>query len=430
MPRSRLGFNVATEHAGSNRQAVVDAQIALQSPFCLVLDDYKDGKWFFTKQIQARSPVTEVIHRRYWAVDPHNPKAGGWDGSLHRAPGITADNILNTLQGEQKRGGVKVIEQIYCEPSVHITTEDPQGNELKRMLKLIVDCIKGAAARGMRVAVDIGQPVTWKQAEFDAGFYDELIFTLAAYPENFLSIHEYQLGDLWYGCNAADMALLRFNSPRDAATLLAMPNDALKRYYVAKSAEAHLGRVEMFAQRCRKIGAPIPKMVYTEIGWDRTRIAEQETVNGINGREAMGYPTLAHYWHVRYPQWSQAQAACEQLKWLDRSMPDYVVGACIYGYDTSFEDGQYHIEDQALETLLIAYNAQQRATPTPTQPTPVPAPNPPPVEPLPQEPHAWQKFLTEAERSVYSRAKAGDLSLIESTMLKMGALLDEAYNGK
>lgn len=50
--------------------------------------------------------------------------------------------------------------------------------------------------------------------------------------------------------------------------------------------------------------------------------------------------------------------------------------------------------------------------------------------PKPTEPHAWQKFLTEAERSVYSRAKAGDLSLIESTMLKMGALLDEAYKGK
>jgi hypothetical protein len=44
-----------------------------------------------------------------------------------------------------------------------------------------------------------------------------------------------------------------------------------------------------------------------------------------------------------------------------------------------------------------------------------------------QEPHAWQKQLTEAQRSIYSRAKAGELALIESTLLRMGALLDEAY---
>lgn len=374
--QQRIGYNIAAEHAGSNRQYAVDAQIALHSTYTLILDDYKDGKWFFTKQIQARSPETEVIHRRYWAVDPNNPNAGGWDGSLHRAPGITADNILNTLQGEQKRGGVKVIEQIYCEPGVHVTPEDPQGLELKRMLKLIVDCMKGASARGMRVAVDIGQPVTWRQEEINAGFYDELAFTFAAYPEHFLSIHEYALGDAWFNCNNGNMLLLAKSQPMDVSFLQRLSDSALKAAYVAYPSEAHLGRCEIFARRCRQIGAPVPKMVYTEIGVDHVRLAQLADVERINGQKPMGYPTMWQYWHVRYPQWSAAQTFTEQLKWLNRAMPDYVVGACLFGFDTAFEKGLYHLEDSGehgLQALLTSYADSIRAG------TQQPPPPPPPM---------------------------------------------------
>lgn len=433
MPPFRLSYNIAAEFAGANRQAVVDAQIALRSPYTLVLDDYKEGKWWFTKQIQARSPETDVIHRRFWAVDPNNPNSGGWDGSLHRAPGITADNILNTLEGEQKRGNVKVIEQLYCEPSVHINKDDPQGLELRRMLRLMVDCMKGASARGMRLAVDIGQPVTWSQAEIDAGFYDELIFTFAAHPEHLLSSHEYGLGDLWLNTSAISMAMLD-DVPMSATytdDFIHAPDQTLKEWYIVRPDQAHLGRIELFAQRCRKIGAPMPRVVYTEVGWDRTRIDQQNAVNGINKREAMGYPTLAHYWHVRYPQWTQAQTAFEQLKWLNRAMPDYIVGACVYGFDTSFENGLYHIEDKALQDLLTAYSAQLRATPPQTQPTPpvdVPTPippvTPPPVIVTSQVNLDFRPTIVGKKREIMNMAKDGYLEAGQELITDLVALAD------
>lgn len=356
-------YNINSEasHKGTNRQAAADEQVELHSAYCLILDDYKDNKWFFTKQLQARSPETDVIHRRYWAVDPNNPKSGGWDGSLHRAPGISADNILNTLQQAQQAGGVRnIIEQIYCEPSVHRDHDDLQGLELRDMLRLMVNCIKAANVRGMRVAIDIGQPVTWMQDEIDDGFYDELLDTFARAPQHFISVHEYGLGDLWENISAIGMSTLSIdgevNYPTDA-----LPTDLLQKLYVAHPSEAHLGHVELMAQRCRKIGVPMPKTVYTELGWDRTRISQQSAVDRINGREAMGYPTLTQYWRTRYPQWSAARTAFEQVKWVNRAVPDYIVGVCLFGKDTSFENGAYHIEDSEFHGYLRDYSAQVRA---------------------------------------------------------------------
>lgn len=380
----RIAYNINCEasHRGANRQAAVDEQIALHSAFTLAFEDYKSG-FYFTKQIQARSPETEVIHRRYWYVDPNNPQAGGWDGSLHRAPGITADGILNTFEQAQVAHGVKVIEQLYCEPSVHVTPQDPQGVELRKMLKLDVDCMKGASGRAMRLAVDIGQSVTWVQKEFDDGFYDELLFTFAAYPQHFLSVHEYALGDLWFNTSKANLALLSVDKElaRSYANYFTTAgSDNLQRDYVVDPSEAHLGRVEILAERCRKIGVPIPKMIYTEIGWDRTRIGQQTAVDNINQRTAMGYPTLYRYWNTRYPQWIPSKTAFEQVKWLNRAMPDYVVGACLFGKDTAFEAGNYHIEDATFQELLSDYSAEVR------QGTTVPMPPFPPKQPTPPTP--------------------------------------------
>lgn len=381
MPPFKIGYNINAEAPGANRQLAADYQIALHSTFTLVLDDYLNGKWFYTKQIQALSPETDITHRRYWYVDPNNPLAGGWDGSLHRAPGITAENIINTLEGEQRRGGVKVREQIYNEPNVHRTAQDPQGNELKTMLRLMVDCMKIASARDMRLAIDIGQPVTWVQAEFDAGFYDELIFTFAQHPEHVLCIHLYGLGDLWFNTSEARMAMLSLTGVINTAQYITQPDNVLKVDYLSQPDKGHFGREGLLAARARRIGTPVPKMVVYEVGWDRTRISQQSDVDAINGRPAMGYPTLAQYWKVRYPQWTQARTAFEQIKWLHRAMPDYIVGACLYGFDTSFENGNYHLQNADLQKYLELYSIEvrygQSAPPVITPPPVVlpPAPN-------------------------------------------------------
>jgi hypothetical protein len=367
MPQIRIGYNIAAEHAGSDRQYVVDSQINLHSTATLILDDHKSN-WFFSKQIAARSPETLRICRTFMRKDAN----GGWDGSLWEAPNgnsptgfLDAPNYMNFLQGLGAPAGS--IHQILCESAVH-------NERLRAKNKWLVSCIKEASARGMRLCVDNVQTVTeGYQADIDAGEYDELWRTLAQYPQHFYGIHEYAKGDLWSSTSGYNMASLTKASPIDTG-FLSLGDAALKANYAAYPTEAHLGRCEIIARRCRLKGITIPRMVYTEIGWDDVRIAQKDAVDAINGRVAMGYPTMSQYWHIRYPQWGRAEAAYQQLRWLNRAMPDYVVGACLFGFDSSFENGNYHVESDELQRLLTAYADTLRSgsLPPPTIPPPPP----------------------------------------------------------
>jgi hypothetical protein len=436
----RIGYNIDSEHAGSNRQYAADSQIALHSTYTLLLDDHKSG-WFIAKQIKARSPETKIIHRAFMRKDAN----GGWDGNLWEAPNndsptkfLDAPNYLNFLQGLGAPSGT--IHQVLCEPAVH-------GARLKAKNDWLITCIREASRRKEILCVDNLQTVLEGFIDdVNNGDYDELWLEMWMHPEHIYGIHEYAKGDLWCNTSEASMAMLaaRGSVTSYADDFLESSDATLKHWYTATPKEAHLGRCEVIAQRCAKIkrpdgtiGIPVPKMVYTEIGWDDVRIAEKDAVDAINGRVAMGFPTMAQYWHIRYPNWSWAEAAKEQIKWLNRAMPNYVVGACLFGFDTAFENGNYHLEqsgENGLQALLKKYADEVHAgTPqTPTTPVPAPPSTPPvvtlpPVIPSP-EPHAWQKLLTDEQRTLFSRAKAGELSGVEDLILKLGELLDTEYN--
>lgn len=427
----RIGYNIDAEHAGSDRQAVADAQIGMQSTVTLILDDHKSG-WFFSKQIAARSPSTLRICRTFMRKDAN----GGWDGNINEAPDgnsetgfLSAVNYVNFLQNLNAPAGT--IHQIFCEPAMH-------GARVRAKNKWQIEVMRELSRRGMRGCFDNIQTVLEDlQVDIDAGDYDDLWYEMSLHPEHLYGIHEYAKGDLWFNTSKAGM--LRLTERNKVSTdFLALPDDVLKAAYVANPLEAHLGRCEIIARRCAKIkrpdgtiGIPVPKTVYTEIGWDDVRITQKDAVDNINGRVAMGFPTMAQYWHIRYPDWSWAEAAKEQIKWLNRAMPDYIIGACLFGFDTAFENGKYHLEqsgENGLQALLKRMADEWRTTPTQTPPVPVPVPPTPTPQPTPPtEPHAWQKQLTEAQRSIYSRAKAGELARIDETMVRMGELLDEAH---
>lgn len=360
----RIGYNLAAEHAGSNRQYAVDAQIALHSTYTLILDDHKSG-WFFSKQIAARSPETERIHRAFMRKDAN----GGWDANLWEAPNgssptgfLDAPNYMNFLQG--LGAPVGTIHAVLCEPAVH-------SDRLRAKNAFLVACINEASKRGMRLCVDNIQPViAGFQADLDAGMYDDLFRALAAHPEHIYGIHEYWLGDAWLNTSGYNLLSLAKPTPIDTG-FLNLSDSALKASYIAYPLEAHIGRCEVIARRCRQIGVPVPKMVYTEIGADYVGLAQLADVEAINGRKPMGFPTMAQYWRVHYPDWTAAQAFTEMCKWLNRAMPSYVVGACLFGFDTSFENGAYHLEDVPLQALLTSYADSIRAG---TQQPPVPPP--------------------------------------------------------
>lgn len=342
---SRLGLNINAEAPGANRQAAADNAVNSHAPFQLVLDDYISG-FFFIKQLLARAKETTPIHRRYWYVDPNNPRAGGWDGSLHRAPGITAANIVNTLQGEQRKHGVKTLEQIYNEPDTH-------GEELRIKNKLLVDCIKYGAFHDMAFCVDNAQERSIWQAEIDAGYYDELLTTLAQFPQNVLGVHSYGLAFLPGNVSNATIGKL--------ATVGAFPVDtwavetpaqitAQKAAFIANWQESHLcsGSVGLVRRAKDVLKIPPPRIVKTEMGWDHVRLGKDglltSAVQALNdGKVPMGYPALEAYWRKQFPFWSKEKIAFEQLRWWDVVEIPEVVGLCLYTVDTSFENGMYHV---------------------------------------------------------------------------------------
>lgn len=366
---SRTGLNVAAEYAGSDRQDVADKLCAMHAPFHLILDDYVDNKWFFTKQLRANSPQTKPIHRRYWYVDPNNPKAGGWDGSLHRAPNITAEAIVGTLEAQQRRGGVfPTLEQIYNEPDVHRNDDDPEGNELKLKNKLIVECVHSLARRGMGGVVDNPQERSLNLNEIAEGFYDEMIVAICMYPNMYYGIHKYGLGVLMGNIsNAAigklgTMGAFPYASWRvcdDKGNIIAGNLNSQRMQYVANWKESHLcsGSVAMVnrAKELRKIPKYADKMRYafqivvTEAWWDHVILGKDgiitHSVDTLNNRLAMGYPALWKYWREMFKDenWTPAQAAFEQVRWMDLVEITEVVGICGYTIDTNFESGRYNV---------------------------------------------------------------------------------------
>jgi hypothetical protein len=346
--QNRIAYNINAEHPGSNRQLVADAQINLHSTCVLIMDDHKSD-WFFSKQIAARSPETIRICRTFMRKDAN----GGWDGNLWDAPNgssptgfLDAPNYLNFLQGLNAPAGT--YHQVLCEPDTH-------GERLKAKIAWLCDVIKEASKRGVRLCVDNIQTVTLDENEVNAGFYDPLYHSLSMHPEHLYGVHAYWLGDAWFNTSNQLMKMLTQNNSVDTKAFLTADDATLQAQYIAHANEAHVGREEIIAARCRKIGARVPRVVYTEIGPDNVRLSQRDAVEVINGRVPMGFPTMAQYWRVRYPQWTAAQTLVEFCKWLNRSMPGYIIGACLFGFDTAFENGTYHLASTELQTRLQNY---------------------------------------------------------------------------
>jgi hypothetical protein len=370
----KIGYHISCEFAGSNRQKVADEQIALHSSVVKLLDDHK-ADWFFSKQIAARSPETLRVCRTYM---------NGWDGNLNEAPDgnsptgyLSPINYVNYLEGLNAPPGT--VHQVQCEGNMHRSPQDPTGARLLRNVHWQSEVAIEMSKRGMRGAFDFKQTVTYDEREIDDGLHDELWRTLDKHPEHFLGVDAYWLGDAWLNTTAADMGDLAWNAPIAVDAYLSHDDSHLKAHYIAKPNEAHLGREEIIARHCRKIGIKVPRMIYGEYGADNVRLSQQPDVERINGRVPMGYPTMAQYWRVHYPQWTKARTFFEMCKWSHRSFPDYIVGAALFAKDTSFENGAYHIEDDEFQRLLVDYSASVRAG-TPAQP---PKPTPPPVVTLP-----------------------------------------------
>lgn len=359
----RLSLNINAQALGANPQRVIDFVCALQPAYVLILDDHKDGKWAVSRQIHGRSPQTKIIHRHYLARDPNNPAAGGWDASLPETPAgsstLQPGDFVNFLSADNP--GFPVYHQIMCEPAVY-------GDRLNLYLRWLITGMDIAASRNQRWCVYNAQSVAIRAEDINAGVYDAFLFALARHKDvHILGLHEYALGVM--PANVSNAAIDMLTRPG------ALP---FERWYkeLIVPAEAHLGRYKLLLQRAKLIGAsPFPDVIMTEFGVDDVRLGNRNEVAALNnGAPPMGAVTLSTYWHKQYPQWTRDECWYQQTKWAEDTFID-IAALCLYGIDSSFENGRYHLGDMTdWQMLTLANVPTPPVVNLPPVPTPTPAP--------------------------------------------------------
>lgn len=373
---SRLTFNTNTQAAG-NKQQVIDTICAMQPPYHHTLDDQIDGKYEFGRQIKARSPLTKHINRYHLAQ---------WEGQLWRVPN---GNVLMTPKDH-----IDLITRFYSDtyrPDFEQISNEPAPDtkDVPAMVAFHVAWMDTADVhpnkpRGCMLNM---QTVAIRQSDLDNGLYDPLFFRIAkSGGRHILGLHEYGLAELpfnisdqWINALSTNGVL---NTTWDIETVTSDGKqntgaiNQLRTLFSAHPEQAHLGRYLKVIERAQKIGAFPFTIVMTEIGWDNVRLGVHDAVERLNGRPPMGLPTLDNIWLKHFPQWTNAETAFKQARWLNNVYP-YVSGLCLYSMDLSFENGQYHLgNNKPFLDMLIAYAEATRSERSEPIPEPPPTPEP------------------------------------------------------
>jgi hypothetical protein len=398
---SRIGVNADCRALGANRQRFIDFIAALRPAYVLLMDDDKSE---IADAIHGRSPETTIIHRKFTVHDGNLDNVPQEDGTM-----LSPQEYLDFLKTHQR---LYVVHQVFNEPA-------PPKGVMTRLLKWLCELMKLGFEQNMRLCVLNMQSVAIRFDELDAGVYDEFLFCCAKYANfHMIGYHEYGLADVSLNVSEKFMAYL---ATRGDAVPITKPSDIVPK-------EAHVGRIQILVDRAKKIGAlPLAPLVATEYGQDKVEIRQYQAVIGLNGGAIpYGLPSLRTYVANRARLMTFDDWALEQFMWTDSVIPDYVKGFCWFGWNYNPEWAGFNIgELTPLQALWINYANSVRQT-QPVPPVVVPTPVPPPTPPT-TEPHAWQKLLTDEQRTLFSRAKAHELSGVEDLILKLGDLLDAAY---
>lgn len=345
--QTRAGLNIDAKHPG-NRQRAIDVACDMNAKGHLILDDYLTG-YSICQQLAVRAPKTIRAHRRYM-----NKR----DGDLHQAD--NGDSPTGKLLGKQFAQFLKqtqvdhgappnTLEQVFCEPDVH-------GQELILKNLWLAECAEEGAKLNLAFVLDNAQEFSIWQSEVDAGYYDPLLNVVAKHPKNRIGIHSYWLGTAQGNISNAAIAKLATPGafPYKSWKITADNIEAQCAAFIANWRQSHLcsGTMALTRRAVDVLKIPAPKFIKTEYGPDLVRLfkdgAITEAVKAMNGGEdPMGYPTLDVYYETMFKAegWTKAQALMEQVKWLDVVEMPEVEFFCLFGLDTSYEGGRYHVGD-------------------------------------------------------------------------------------
>lgn len=226
---------------------------------------------------------------------------------------------------------------------IRYTANEPSygGNHsIQSYVAAMVETMQLARQAGITVIVGNNAVGSWRFEDIAAGHYDPMLRAIARHG-HYLGLHEYTQTVLPFGVSQWPREYLldrnrvqSANWPTLAQLPTAMQFDpvihdmACPRYY-------HFRRGDCFLLRADAIGVARPRIWLTEWGWDSLadiKSSIEPLRNPFCVRNAKylcdlrGVNTYENLWGWYYPNWTFAQAMCEQIKWGDSIYPDDYIG--------------------------------------------------------------------------------------------------------
>jgi hypothetical protein len=325
--RTRISYNV-------NAEAIPD-RVYLRAHLirlCPTTVLFMNGMAFAVEMEQAlRSCGTRVAHRTYSIYEG--------DEWVRRSP----QEIVNAWIAE---GHPEIVRYSVNEPSYG-------GNHsIQSFVASQVELMRLARNAGFTVIVGNNAVGSWRFEDILAGHYDPMLQAIAEYG-HYLGLHEYTQTILPFGVSQWPREWLLdpnrvqpANWPTVEQLPLAMQYDPViramncPRYY-------HLRRGDCFLLRADKIGVARPRIWLTEWSWDSLADIKASieplrnpfcVIAGTRPSylcDLRGVNTYERLWGYYYPQWSFAEAACQQIKWGISIYPPEYIGMNLFTWSVN-----------------------------------------------------------------------------------------------
>lgn len=312
-PKSRISYNINGEGV-PNEAYLLEVLSSPCKTMALVMNNLA-----LAVRIKQLCPDMLVVSRNYSSLEG--------DEWFYRSP-------QNIIAQWQREGHPEIIRHSTNEPSFG-------GARIAQFVAADIEVMRLARSAGFTLAMGNFSVGIIQPYDINNGVFDLYIRALVTYG-HYLGLHEYAVVALPYGVGQWQTSLLQDRAnvqPASWPTLLALPmrlwNGALPPYW-------YLRRGDWWLLRADFLGVARPRILLTEFGWDNLPNIKPE-IEVLRNRFGMdryfddmrGINTYQNLWPYYWPQWTFAQAACEQLKWADSIYPPEYLGFALFTWSAS-----------------------------------------------------------------------------------------------
>jgi hypothetical protein len=310
----RIGYNINGE-AVPDMVYLLDVMTSPCGTLQLVMNNLS-----LAVRIKELCPSTIVVSRNYSALEG--------DEWYYRS----AQNFVDQWKRE---GHPEIVRHSTNEPSFG------RGARLAEFVASEVELMRVARANGFTLAMGNFSVGIFEPEDINAGLFDNYIRAINTYG-HYLALHEYAVVALPFGVGQWQVSALLDRTrvqPVSWPSALALPtrlwSGELPPYW-------YLRRGDWWLLRADAIGVARPRILLTEFGWDnlpniKSYIEPLRQQYGLDKYfdDMRGINTYPNVWRWYWPQWTFAQAACEQLKWADMIYPPEYIGFALFTWSTN-----------------------------------------------------------------------------------------------